>query len=339
MRPATRWLVVPIVLAACAGGQTPSPAPTATAGPDTAFTFRVPRTIAGWRFIGRQAYDDPGLGMSVRYRHSDSLTADLYLYPGPSFDKRCDEACARDLLKSEMDTSVAMFQHLAREGRFGALAIDDVRALEPARHDRWRIGSHMRMRLTPSGETVSHRSDLWLVYVPHVKLKVRATFVETRARTRALESFLAGVVPTVTSPEPPREERPLPSESDADAVFALLGGTWDWELSNGECERGMHVLIADPDRTSIRLRVLDEPDSSDAHATYRIVDVGPHLVPGATHVLRLAMDGEERRTEDGALVVWDLVFRSRDRYHWHRTDWPPDGMTDAIIRCDSRIRG
>lgn len=340
MRPILLPLLLPVVFGACASGaRSATDLAAVSAASDTTLSFRIPRTIAGWRFVGRQHYDDPDLGMSVRYRHSDSLTADLYLYPGPGFDADCDVDCARALLRSEMDTNLAMFRTLEREGRYGSVSVDATRDLTPARTDRWRVGSHVRMRIAPAGSNQPHRSDLWLVYLPLVKMKVRATFLETPARTAALESFLASVVSTVTSPEPPRDERPLPSASGADDIFALLDGTWDWELSNGECEQGTHTLAASDDRKWVRLRVAGEPDSSDAHATYRVIDVGPHLLPGATHVLRLGMEGEERRAGDGSLVVWDLVFRSRDRYHWHRADWPADGMTDAVIRCDSRIRG
>ena len=42
---------------------------------------------------------------------------------------------------------------------------------------------------------------------------------------------------------------------------------------------------------------------------------------------------ETRRTSSGEPVVWDLVITAPDVYQWHRTDWPENGLTRAIIRC------
>ena len=46
------------------------------------------------------------------------------------------------------------------------------------------------------------------------------------------------------------------------------------------------------------------------------------------------MNGETRTTSNAALVVWDLVLMSSNRYQWHRTDWGDAGLTKAIIRCN-----
>jgi len=50
--------------------------------------------------------------------------------------------------------------------------------------------------------------------------------------------------------------------------------------------------------------------------------------------LRMRIVGETRRTHAGEPVVWDLVLLSRDSYCWHRTDWPSQGCTGRVLRCN-----
>jgi len=58
---------------------------------------------------------------------------------------------------------------------------------------------------------------------------------------------------------------------------------------------------------------------------YRVLESEPFL--------RMAIEGETRKTPAGDLVVWEVVMLSPDRYCWHRTDWPEGGCTAAIERC------
>jgi hypothetical protein len=51
---------------------------------------------------------------------------------------------------------------------------------------------------------------------------------------------------------------------------------------------------------------------------------------------RMSLIGEDRTTDAGAPVVWDLIVLPDDRYCWHRTDWAADSCTDPISRCPPR---
>lgn len=61
-------------------------------------------------------------------------------------------------------------------------------------------------------------------------------------------------------------------------------------------------------------------------ATYDILSLTPSRLRGAIR-------GEDRRTDSGVPVVWDLVMFGPDEYHWHRTDWSAWQFTPGIVRC------
>jgi hypothetical protein len=122
-------------------------------------------------------------------------------------------------------------------------------------------------------------------------------------------------------------------------VFDLAEGTWHWSVGEGTCQGNRHRIAFSDDRTQMML-IHDEPldAASDERVTvYTILQSGAGLHPMTPYVIRAAMEGETRTTEAGESVVWDLVIATPDRYHWRRTDWPTNGLTGAIIRCDDRV--
>ena len=52
------------------------------------------------------------------------------------------------------------------------------------------------------------------------------------------------------------------------------------------------------------------------------------------NTLRMVIENEERRTESGHVVVWDLVLINKDNFCWHRADWQPGNCTKVLKRCD-----
>lgn len=326
-----------LVLAACGGGRAPAAEAPAPAGAQAQVPqLYIPDRVGEFRFIGREDFDDPNDGSMFRFEHADSLVADVFLYPGPDFGADCPLDCASDLLRREHEGFVAGFDVMKSRGY-----VDDIRvlsggALTPPAGAAWRIGHRLHLSVTRKGQ--QQHSDQWIVYLPGTRLKVRSTFVESPARVARLETFLDGVVTAFLTEPPPkvRNERPLPAVATADSIFALAQGLWDWEGSEKECEAGQQEITVTPDRTMLLLvtRPMEAGESPDT-TRYRVIEAGPQILPWAPFAIRLDMEGEDRRTDDGKLVVWDLVLKSRDRFHWHRTDWPPNGLTEAMIRCDA----
>ncbi len=333
-----RFAVVPLVLllAACGGRTGAGAAPAPSAAPAAAPQLYIPSRVGEFSFAGRQDFDDPNDGSMFRFEHADSLQADVFLYPGPDFAADCPLACARDLLRQEHEGFVSQFPEMKRLGYVEEIRVISAAPLTPPAGAPWRIGHRMHFAVTREGR--DEHSDLWIVYLPGTRMKARSTFTESPARVANLESFLGGVVTAFMTEPPPKErnERPLPSVATADSIFAIAEGLWDWEGSEKECEAGQQEITVSADRRTLLLvtRPMEAGEAPDT-TRYRVIEAGPQLLPWAPFAIRLDMEGEDRRTDDGKLVVWDLVLQSRDRYHWHRTDWPPNGMTEAVIRCDA----
>jgi len=115
---------------------------------------------------------------------------------------------------------------------------------------------------------------------------------------------------------------------DGETVFSVAEGLWDWAGQPGSCTDNPHTISFTEDRSEMLL-TYTRPDSTTSQREYRyeIRDVGPSSIRGFIH-------GETRRTDDGQLVVWDLVLTGHDEYRWHRTDWPPRLYTGKVVRCD-----
>ncbi len=116
------------------------------------------------------------------------------------------------------------------------------------------------------------------------------------------------------------------------SIFSVLPGIWGWEEQGvGTCSANPHAITFSDDRRVMFLRHTKPLKRHTGAETmvllYRILDADPHL--------RMALDGETRTTPAGALVEWDLIMLSPDRYCWHRTDWPAGHCTAAVVRCSN----
>jgi hypothetical protein len=127
----------------------------------------------------------------------------------------------------------------------------------------------------------------------------------------------------------------LPAGATADSLtFRLAAGTWDWMHGDTTCTTNPHTVSFSRDgRFMVLTFARADSATGQREYRYRILEAGKEVIPDVPHVIRAAMEGETRRTPDGKLVVWDLILASRNRYHWHRTDWPEMAVTNAIVRC------
>jgi hypothetical protein len=126
-----------------------------------------------------------------------------------------------------------------------------------------------------------------------------------------------------------------PVAGSAQDIFTLAMGTWDRARGDSTCMGNTHEISFSDDRQQMVL-TFEEPIDTTGQRVYRyeIRGVGPEVLPPLTHVIRAFMIGETRKTDAGELVVWDFVLATRNRYHWHRTDWPSLGITGAVVRCE-----
>ena len=58
------------------------------------------------------------------------------------------------------------------------------------------------------------------------------------------------------------------------------------------------------------------------------------IISESDRVLRAVIEGEDRRTEQGNVVGWDLVLLDHSRFCWRRWDWPSNACTEALLLCD-----
>jgi hypothetical protein len=162
--------------------------------------LRVPDSIGAFRRIQRKDFEDPSQGVMLRYRRADSLTADLFVYPGPDLAKKCDLACAREVLKREGDDFAQVFPEMIRRGYVDTISVASDSALTPDSAASWRLGRHMRFLERQGGQP--RWSDLYVYYLPGFRLKVRATYLPEPALAAGIAQFAASAVPAVTGPPP-----------------------------------------------------------------------------------------------------------------------------------------
>jgi hypothetical protein len=121
-------------------------------------------------------------------------------------------------------------------------------------------------------------------------------------------------------------------------TLALAAGTWDWHRGDSTCLGNRHTVRFSEDKRHMLLEFDAPIDTVTGRriTRYRMLSAGNRVIPGLPFVIRAEIEGETRRTDAGVPVVWDLILASLNRYHWHRTDWPDGGITNAVIRCDGR---
>lgn len=113
--------------------------------------------------------------------------------------------------------------------------------------------------------------------------------------------------------------------------YETLPGNWGWEGTD-ECATAPAVLRFSSHQE--RMHIAHTPVREDG--THEPRREANYTVTGrAGNVLSMTMDGEDRKTEQGRLVTWDLVVLDPDTYCWHRSDWRPTACTKTVRRCEA----
>jgi hypothetical protein len=168
-----------------------------------------------------------------------------------------------------------------------------------------------------------------------ISFTVPASMAHLRVFATAILFLLAltgcGARHTVLVASPPE---PAYAEQELD-VFALAAGHWDRARGDSTCLGNTHTISFSADRQQMLLTFREPVDTATMQRVvrYRVLAAGPQLHRESPFAIRAAMENEERRTDAGELVVWDLIMASVNRYHWHRTDWQGLALTGAVVRC------
>jgi hypothetical protein len=160
-------------------------------------TITVPDSVRLFRRTETQRYPDPADGMLFRFRRSDGLGADAFLYPGPDFGKDCDIACARELIAREGNQFIGSFPELVRRKYLDTIANVRDSVLTPPSQARWRIGRHIQFETRVHGE--ARWSEMFLYYQPELRVKVRATYVPGDAHQRDIAEFARSLMDAIAN--------------------------------------------------------------------------------------------------------------------------------------------
>lgn len=113
--------------------------------------------------------------------------------------------------------------------------------------------------------------------------------------------------------------------------YPVLSGDWGWEGSD-DCALTPQELHFSADRKQMFLALTPRNESG---AREPRVDATYQVLGNIPNGLRVALDGEARLDPTGEPVTWNLLLLGKDRYCWHRSDWPADGCTKSVVRCNA----
>jgi hypothetical protein len=169
---------------------------------DTAATRTItfPQLVDGFRLVSRRDYPEPRDGLSLRYRRqADSLSIDVFLYPGPDFADDCPNECAAEVLRKEHSgfETVAL-QQMQTLKYVDTAFVRASFALNPAAGATWKLGHWTLLAVVRGG--VMHRSHQVLYYLPGTRVKLRATYPETADYSADIREFGDHIIAELMAP-------------------------------------------------------------------------------------------------------------------------------------------
>ena len=196
MRPILLISLAFIAASACAHTTQPRDAtPDPEPGAAHILTIGIPSQVADFGFAVRHDFDDPSDGVQLRYSGPDSVDADVFVYPGPDFARRCAQACAAKQLDEEIAVFRSSFPELIKLGYVQSIAVVSEEPLTPPAGAPWRLGRHLELAVTRS-ERLLH-SEYYLFYVPGFRVKVRSTFDDSAPHRKSVDGFVSHIVPAL----------------------------------------------------------------------------------------------------------------------------------------------
>ena len=111
---------------------------------------------------------------------------------------------------------------------------------------------------------------------------------------------------------------------DLPALADILSkGEWGWPEGENTCPLNPQRLEFSQDSETLTIRWSHTHDP----AVYRILY-------NDSDSITMFLNGEDRVTDSGGKVIWQLRVMGEDRFCWRRTDWPGYACTSDLQRCE-----
>ena len=254
-----------------------APRANAQAADSGGVTLQMPDSIGLFVMTERRTLPDPMDGMFIRFRRSDGLGADLFLYPGPDFSDDCDLSCARELLKREGDQFIGAFPELVRRKYLDTIGTVRDSALVPPARATWRIGRHVWFETRVGGSP--RWSDMYLYYQPRLRIKVRATYAADSAQHSEIAEFARAAMDAVANGSAMARAGPLHRLRSMSSRF--LGAPRELVGSVVGVLLKMGYVIEDSSQTPLLIVTAPRfawPEGSEAEPWHGAVSPGVRLV-------------------------------------------------------------
>ena len=103
---------------------------------------------------------------------------------------------------------------------------------------------------------------------------------------------------------------------------ALQNGQWGWPDGDNTCNKNPQTISFTDDLSQMTI----EWQHTHSAARYRILSWDDTSFSSL-------IEGEDRRSDAGDLVMWQLKLKSPAAYWWRPTDWPGYANTRVQILC------
>jgi hypothetical protein len=160
------------------------------------FSIAIPDSVGPFVFAGRQDYEDPRLGTSVRYaREEDGMYFDVYVYPGPPADERCPQACAEQWVRDEAQQFIDSAPDFIQAGHFRRMDVVRNEAIAVPPGAAYRAGRHVVMEVVRGQGPATPMQSQYILYTyPGYMVKVRATYPPSTKMEGTVRTFVADLL-------------------------------------------------------------------------------------------------------------------------------------------------
>jgi hypothetical protein len=163
------------------------------------FSLTAPEAVGEFRLAGREDFDDPRLGTSVRYARRDGFYFDVYVYPGVPADSSCPRACAEERVEEETDEFVDSFREFISRGYYRRMDVRSNERVDVPAGVPWRAGRRLVMEVVRGqGPTTPLESQYILYSFPGYMVKVRVTYPPSPETAETVRAFVAELLPALT---------------------------------------------------------------------------------------------------------------------------------------------
>ena len=149
--------------------------------------LRIPPAIGDFALLSRQDDERFGTGTSLRYRSTDGLEVDAFVYGLNPDVTRCGAACADSAVRAESAGFVGLIPVYLARGYFRSATVASEAPLPRPSGALWLAG--YRVSLAVVRDAGPEQSDFLLYILPGYRVKVRATYPAQAATAARMQRF------------------------------------------------------------------------------------------------------------------------------------------------------